>query len=396
LKDFSMLPEASTGLFDLSADQIAIQSAARKFAQQELIAIADEIESTSLPIDAGWRQKYARSGFLGVNIGERWGGIGLSNLEALLIVKEFALVSQAVAWPVFESVVGPIKIIEKFAGEDLKARLLPAVCRGEIVIAAAMSEPDAGSALTDLRTTAVKTQNGYILNGQKRWCSGAGHAEGYLVFCRMDDGRGRDNIAAIYVDRDHPGLSFGQQESLMGFRGIGSADIFFDNAEVPESHVVVSPGSIGRLMSVFNLERCGNAIMCLANAEAAFQISLAYVQERKQFGKPIVDFQAVQMRLADMYMRLRAAELLIYRAVGSSDALPTAEASSLAKCYANEIAREVTSNAMQIMGGYGYARAYGVERRHRDAWGWGVAGGVIDIQKINLASHLVGRRFSQR
>ncbi len=391
-----MLPEASTGLFDLSADQIAIQSAARKFAQQELIAIADEIESTSLPIDAGWRQKYARSGFLGVNIGERWGGIGLSNLEALLIVKEFALVSQAVAWPVFESVVGPIKIIEKFAGEDLKARLLPAVCRGEIVIAAAMSEPDAGSALTDLRTTAVKTQNGYILNGQKRWCSGAGHAEGYLVFCRMDDGRGRDNIAAIYVDRDHPGLSFGQQESLMGFRGIGSADIFFDNAEVPESHVVVSPGSIGRLMSVFNLERCGNAIMCLANAEAAFQISLAYVQERKQFGKPIVDFQAVQMRLADMYMRLRAAELLIYRAVGSSDALPTAEASSLAKCYANEIAREVTSNAMQIMGGYGYARAYGVERRHRDAWGWGVAGGVIDIQKINLASHLVGRRFSQR
>ena len=182
----------------------------------------------------------------------------------------------------------------------------------------------------------------------------------------------------------------------MGFRGIGSADIFLDNVEVPESHVVVPAGSIGRLMSVFNLERCGNATMCLANAEAAFQISLAYVQERKQFGRPIVDFQAVQMRLADMYMRLRAAELLIYRAVGSSDKLPTADASSLAKCYTNEIAREVTSNAMQIMGGYGYASAYGVERRHRDAWGWGVAGGVIDIQKINLASYLVGRRFSQR
>ncbi|RIK95632.1 MAG: butyryl-CoA dehydrogenase [Proteobacteria bacterium] len=391
-----MLPEASTGLFDLSADQIAIQSAARKFAQQELIAVADEIESSSEPLDPVWRKEYARSGFLGVNIEERWGGIGLSNLEALLIVKEFAMVSQAVAWPVFESVVGPVKIIEKFAGEDLKARLLPAVCRGEIVIAAAMSEPDAGSALTDLKTTAVKTQNGYVLNGQKRWCSGAGHAEGYLVFCRLGDGPRKDNMAAIYVDRDHPGLSFGQQESLMGFRGIGSADIFLDNVEVPESHVVVPAGSIGRLMSVFNLERCGNATMCLANAEAAFQISLAYVQERKQFGKPIVDFQAVQMRLADMYMRLRAAELLIYRAVGSSDALPTAEASSLAKCYANEIAREVTSNAMQIMGGYGYARAYGVERRHRDAWGWGVAGGVIDIQKINLASHLVGRRFSQR
>lgn len=391
-----MLPEASTGLFDLSADQIAIQSAARKFAQQELIAVADEIESSSEPLDPVWRKEYARSGFLGVNIEERWGGIGLSNLEALLIVKEFAMVSQAVAWPVFESVVGPVKIIEKFAGEDLKARLLPAVCRGEIVIAAAMSEPDAGSALTDLKTTAVETQNGYVLNGQKRWCSGAGHAEGYLVFCRLDERPGKNNMAAIYVDRDHPGLSFGQQERLIGFRGIGSADIFLDNVEVPESHVVVPAGSIGRLMSVFNLERCGNATMCLANAEAAFQISLAYVQERKQFGKPIVDFQAVQMRLADMYMRLRAAELLIYRAVGSSDALPTAEASSLAKCYANEITREVTSNAMQIMGGYGYARAYGVERRHRDAWGWGVAGGVIDIQKINLASHLVGRRFSQR
>jgi len=151
------------------------------------------------------------------------------------------------------------------------------------------------------------------------------------------------------------------------------------------------------LMEAFDLERCGNAVMALGQAAGALEDVLAYVQERRQFGKPIVEFQAVQLKLAEMAMRVEAARLLIWRAAaGTESDLPSILDSSLAKCFANEIAREVTGAAVQLMGGYGYSKEYGMERRLRDAWGWGIAGGTIDIQKINIAAALVGRRFDQR
>lgn len=382
--------------FDLTEDQQQLVETARRFATGEMETVAAELEREDRPLGREWRQRLGEMGFLGVNIGEAHGGAGLGNLEALAVVEQFARVSQAVAWPIFESVVGPVKTIEAFAGDELKRRLLPAVCRGEIMIAAAMSEPGAGTALTDLTTRGTRTDAGYVLSGSKRWCSGAGDAEGYLVFCRFDDVPGAKGIGAVFVERDTPGMTFGAREELMGFRGIASADITLDDVEVPAGHLVVRPGAFGDLMSHFNLERCGNAVMCLANGAAAFERSLAYVQERQQFGKPLCEFQAVQLRLADMWMKLEAARLLVHRAVHRGKELPSAGDSSVAKCFANEAMREVTASAMQIMGGYGYAREYGIEQRHRDGWGWGVAGGVIDIQKVNIAASLVGRRFDQR
>ncbi len=150
-------------------------------------------------------------------------------------------------------------------------------------------------------------------------------------------------------------------------------------------------------MEAFDLERCGNATMGLAQASGALEDVLAYVQERRQFGKALVDFQAVQLRLAEMKMKVDAARLLIWRAACNAQAgLPDVLESSLAKCYANEIAREVCGHAVQLMGGYGYSREFPMERRLRDAWGWGIAGGAIDIQKVNIAAALVGRRFDQR
>jgi butyryl-CoA dehydrogenase len=150
-------------------------------------------------------------------------------------------------------------------------------------------------------------------------------------------------------------------------------------------------------MAAFNLERCGNATMALAQASAALDDACAYVQERRQFGKPIVDFQAVQLKLADMKIQVEASRLLIWRAaVDAERGFPSISASGVAKCFANEIARTVTGNALQLMGGYGYSKEYPMERRFRDAWGWGIAGGAIDIQKINIASALIGRRFDQR
>ncbi|MBI1392373.1 MAG: acyl-CoA dehydrogenase [Alphaproteobacteria bacterium] len=383
--------------FRLSEDQAQLREAARAFARAELPGIARACEATAEPPSHDLVRRYAEMGFLGVNIPEAYGGLGLGNLEALLIVEEFAKISSAVAFPIFESCVGPVKAIEHFGSETLKRRVVPAVCRGEMVVAIAMSEPDAGSALTDLKTRAVIRGDRVVLNGMKRWCSGGGHADGYLIYCRMSEDEGARGIGAVFVEKGSPGVTFGPQESLMGFRGVPSSDIFLDDAEVPRDNIVVPAGGFKKLMEAFDLERCGNATMALGQASGALEDVLAYVQERRQFGKPIVDFQAVQLRLAEMQMKVEAARLLIHRVACNSElGLPSILDSSVAKCFANEIAREVTGSAVQMMGAYGYSKEFGMERRMRDAWGWGIAGGAIDIQKVNIASAMVGRRFDQR
>jgi len=383
--------------FSLTEDQIAFQEAARAFAQAELPAIAETCETDATPPPPALLKQYAEMGFLGVNIPTAYGGLGLGNLEALLILEEFAKISSAVAFPVFESCVGPIKAIEHFGSEAIKKHVLPAICKGEMVVAIAMSEPNAGSALTDLQTKAQVKNGKVILNGIKRWCSGGGHADGYLVYCRMSEQAGAKGIGAVFVEKDTPGLSFGAQENLMGFRGVPSCDIFFDNAEISEENIIMPAGGFKKLMEAFDLERCGNATMALGQASGALDIVANYVQERKQFGKPIIEFQAVQLRLAEMKMKTEAARLLIHRAAHNAEQnLPSMLDSSVAKCFANEIAREVTGAAMQLMGAYGYSKEFGIERRMRDAWGWGIAGGAIDIQKVNIASAMMERRFDQR
>ena len=383
--------------FALSEDQRSLQAAARRFAREQMTAVARRLEDEDEPLDRAGRRRYAEMGFLGINVDTRYGGLGLGNLEALMVLEEFAKVSSAVAFPIFESSVGPVRAIERFAGEALKQRVVPAVCRGDIVVAVAMSEAGAGTALTDLTTRATAKGGDLVLSGAKRWCSGGGHADGYVVYCRLSDAPGAKGIGAVYVERDTPGVSFGKAEPLMGFRGIPSADIHFDDARVPLENLIVPAGGFTKLMEAFDLERCGNATMALAQAAGALEDALDYVQERRQFGKPIVEFQAVQLALAEMAMRVDASRLLIHRAAwAAGNGLPSVYDSRIAKCFANEIAREVTGRAVQLLGGYGYSRAYPMERRLRDAWGWGIAGGTIDIQKINIAAALVGRRFDQR
>ena len=383
--------------FRLSEEQQALQAAAREFARGEMTAVAEEVEREAQPLSRDWVKRYAEMGFLGVNIPTRYGGLGLGNVDALLVLEEFAKISSAVAFPIFESVVGPVRALEHFADDALKDRVIPAVCRGEMMVAVAMSEPDAGTALTDLRTKAEVRGDRIVLNGTKRWCSGGGHSDAYLVYCRLSETLGAKGIGAVYVERDTPGLTFGEQEQLMGFRGVPESDLYFDEVSVPASHLVVPAGGFPKLMQAFDLERCGNATMALGQAAAALDDALVWVQERRQFGKPIVEFQAVQLKLADMAMRVEAARLLVHRAAQNAEGgLPSVLDSSIAKVVSNEAAREVTSMGVQLMGGYGYSREYPMERRMRDAWGWGIAGGTIDIQKVNIAAALVGRRFDQR
>ena len=383
--------------FRLNDEQLALQAAARKYARDRLLPLAAETERTGTPPTRELIREYAEMGFLGINVATEYGGLGLGNLEALLVLEEFAKCSAALAFPVFESCVGPVRAIEHFANEALRRRVVPRVCAGELIVAVSMSEPQAGSALTDLTTRAEADGTHLTLNGTKRWCSGGGHADGYVVYCRMSPHPGAKGIGAVYVERGTAGLSYGAPESLMGFRGVPSSDLYFDHCKIPLDNVIVPAGGFRQLMEAFDLERCGNATMGLAQASGALEDIIAYVQERQQFGKPLIDFQAVQLRLAEMQMKVEAARLLIWRAaVNAQEGLPDVLDSSVAKCFANEIAREVCGHAVQLMGGYGYSREYPMERRLRDAWGWGIAGGAIDIQKVNIASAMVGRRFDQR
>ena len=383
--------------FSLSAEQQMLQETARRFAQTELPAHATDIENNNAPPNLVLRKRFAEMGFMGINLPSAYGGAGLGHFEAVLILEELAKISVAVAFPVFEASFGPALAIAHFAPKALQQRILPKVCSGEMVVAVSMSEPHAGTALTDLKTSGKLSGDMIILNGNKRWCSGGGHADAYVVYCRLSDDPGAKGIGAVLVEKGSQGFTFGAPETQMGWRGIASADMFFDDVEVPVENIIVPAGGFKKLMEAFDLERCGNTTMSLACGQSAFEYALDYVQEREQFGKPIIEFQAVQLQIAQMKMKLDAARLLLYRAVNNAEqSLPSIADSSIAKCYANEIAREVAGAAVQLMGGYGYSKSYPMEQKMRDAWGWGIAGGSIDIQKVNIAAALTGKRFNQR
>jgi len=383
--------------FTLTEEQRALQDSVSQFAQRELPEIAREIEENDEPPSLELRKRFGELGYLGVNLPTEYGGGGMTHFDAVLVLEELAKVSIAVAFPIFESCFGPTLAIAHFGNEAMKQRILPKVCSGEMVVAVAMSEPDAGSALTDLKTQLSRTDGRLLLNGNKRWSSGAGHSEAYVVYSRMDDRPGAKSIGAVVVEKGAAGFSFGKRDHHMGFRGVYSADMYFDNVEVREEDILVPAGGFSKLMDAFDLERCGNTTMSLATAQSAFDYVLNYVQEREQFGKALVDFQGVQIQIAEMKMKLEAARLLLYRAVINAESgLPSIAESSVAKCFANETAREVTGKCVQLMGGYGYSKEYPLEQKMRDAWGWGIAGGAIDIQKVNITAALVGRRFNQR
>jgi len=383
--------------FTLSSEQIELQDSVRKFAKNELTTVAAEIERTGKPPTKKIIQKFSDMGFLGVNLPQKYGGLGMSNFEAVLVLEEVAKISIALAFPVFESCFGPALAISYFASEKLKEKTLSKVCSGNMILAVAMSEPHAGSALTDLSTSATISNGRILVSGTKRWCSGASHADAYVVYCKMSNERGANGIGAVLIEKNRPGLSFGKKERHMGWRGVVSADMHFDNISLPLENIILPAGGFKKLMKAFDLERCGNTTMSLACAQSAFDYVLNYVQERKQFGKQLIDFQAVQISIAEMKMKLDASRMLLYRAVTNTGGkLPTAGESSIAKCYANEICREVTGKAMQLMGAYGYSSDYPIEQKFRDSWGWGIAGGAIDIQKTNIAASLIGRRFNQR
>ena len=201
----------------------------------------------------------------------------------------------------------------------------------------------------------------------------------------------------MIVERDAPGVSFGAQERMMGFHGVASADMFLDEVRVPALNLIVRDGGFRRLFTAFSIERLGNTTMSLAICQGALDRSARYAQERIQFGRPIVDFQLVQASLADMIVQTEAARLLLYRAAANAgNGAPDPLEASIAKCFANEAAKRISDSAVQLLGGYGYTDEYAVERLHRDAHGWAIAGGTPNMQRIRIVAEYLDRRFEQR
>ena len=381
----------------LTEEQIALRDLAADVARTQFAAHAQEWDRTQAFLPDEMRTLLASLDLLGITLPERHGGGGRPLLDALVVIEEVAKVSQLAAFPIFEASTGPARVVDLFGTEEQQELFLPPIARGEVTLAVAISEPDAGSAATDMTTTITRDGDEIVVNGMKRWSSGAGHAEQYLVYGRVDGAPGSKGIGAVIVDRGAPGVSFGLQERMMGFHGIASADMFLDEVRVPAVNLIVSDGGFGRLFTAFSIERLGNTTMSLAICQAALDRATAYVQERMQFGRQLVEFQLVQASLADMVIQTEAARLLLYRAAeNAGTGAPNALEASIAKCFTNEAAKRVSDAAVQLLGGYGYTEAYDVERFHRDAHGWAIAGGTPNMQRIRIASEYLGRRFDQR
>ncbi len=382
---------------DLTDEQLALREAAERVGEEIYAPLAQQWDRDATHLPAEERTRLAELGFLGIALPERYGGGGATLLDALLVIEAIGKHNLVAGFQVFESNTGPIRVIDLFGSEEQRQRFIPPVVEGRTTMALSISEPEAGSAATDLATRAKPVGDELVISGTKRWCSGAGHAEQYLVYVRLEDIPGHRGIGAVVVDGDADGVEFGPQEVLMGFHGVASADITFNDVRVPRENLVVPAGAFRDLFSAFSIERMGNATMSLATAQAALDRTAAYVQEREQFGKELIDFQAVQMALADMVIKVEASRLLNWRAAANAGyGAPRPFEASVAKCHANEAAKQVTDLAIQLHGGYGYHPEYDVERHHRDAHGWAIAGGTPAMQRTRIVSEYLGRRFDQR
>ncbi|MGD0765512.1 MAG: acyl-CoA dehydrogenase family protein [Dehalococcoidia bacterium] len=383
--------------FELSEEQRILVDTLRDMGKREdFRSLAAEIDRTAA-FPRYLAERYAEMGLLGMTLSLEFGGGGQVGINAILAIEELAKFSPVIATPVFESNIGPVKVIDSFGTLHQKSNIIPGVCKGTMSVSVGMTEPDAGSDLTSLSTRVVEDGDGYLLNGRKIFISGGGEATHYLVYCRFGSVPGSRGIGAVVVERGTPGFSFGEQEQFMGLRGMASCDLIFDDVRLARDSVVIGAGEFRSLMTTFDLERCGNAAMCLGVAGGALEEAKAYALERKAFGRPICEFQNVQLMIVDMSMRLDAARLLVYRAAsGAGQGFPSIYEAAMGKCFANEMAAEVTSTAMQVLGGYGYSKEFPLERMHRDALAWRVAGGTVQMLRITMASMLFGRRFSQR
>lgn len=338
-----------------------------------------------------------RAGFMGLTVPAAHGGGGGTVLDAVLVVEQVARACGVTARIVVEGNLGVVGALGAYGTEAQKRRYFPWVLEGEKP-AIAITEPEAGSAATDLATRADEAPGGYILTGEKRWITGAGTSRLYLVYCRMGTAPGARGIGGVLVERDAPGFRIGARDRTMGLRGIPEGRLHLDRCHVPSDRVLVGPpDGFKKLMQAYNGQRVGAATVALGLAQGAFELALRYAGERRQFGRPIADFQGIRWKLADMAIKLDAARLLVYRAAaGAGTGFPDALEAAKAKTLAAEAAQEITSQALQIHGAAGYGRALPLERMMRDARMFAIGGGTVEMMRNLIADRILSTRADFR
>lgn len=369
--------------FQLTEEQLAVREAAREFAQTELLpGVIERDSAAKFPKDQV--RKMGELGFLGMMVDPKYGGGGMDTVSYAVAMEELSKIdaSASVCMSVNNSLV--LWGLEKYGSDTQKRKYIPSLATGENLGAFCLSEPEAGSDATSQHTTAKLRDDHYILNGTKNWITNGNSASVYLVIAQTDPSKGHKGISVFIVERGWEGFVVGKKEDKLGIRGSDTHSLMFTDVKVPLENRIGDEGfGFTYAMQTLNGGRIGIAAQALGIAAGAYELALAYSKERKTFGKPICDHQAIQFKLADMATQIEAARLLVYKAAWLKDqGEDYALASAMAKLYASEVAMSVTVEAVQIHGGYGYVKEYHVERLMRDAKITQIYEGTSEIQRI--------------
>ncbi|MEY2798385.1 MAG: acyl-CoA dehydrogenase family protein [Actinomycetota bacterium] len=375
-------------LFTLPSEYHALRESVRALADSKIAPVAREVdEGARYPREAA--DALQGAGLAAAHVPEEFGGEGADALAVVIIIEEVARVCGASSLIPAVNKLGSLPLM--LAGNlEQKKRWLTPLAQGK-GFSYCLSESEAGSDAAAMRTKAVAKDGGWLLNGSKKWISNAGESEFYTVLASTDPNKGAKGISAFVVEKSDKGLSFGAHEKKMGFRGSPTREVYFDDVHLPADRMLGEEGTgFALAMKTLDHTRITIAAQALGIAQGAFEVASEYARQRKQFGKAIFDFQAVQFMLADMAMKIEAARGLTYAAAVKSE---NSEGdltffSAASKCYATDVAMEVTTNAVQVLGGYGYVSDYPVERMMRDAKLTQIYEGTNQVQRIVMARNL--------
>ena len=378
--------------FEFTVEQRAFAESVRRFAQAELAPGAlERAHDPAYPWETA--AKIARQGLLGILFPEEDGGMGGTLMDAVIAIQEVALACPKSADIVQAGNFGPIRTFVEYATPEQKARFLPDLLAGRKLLSLGMTEPEAGSAVTDLRTTAREDGDGFVIDGTKVFSTHSPEAALFLVYVRFGPGVG--GIGSVLVERGTPGFAIGQPSRFMN--GEAWAQLYFDGCRIPRENLLLGPGGFKKQITGFNVERLGNASRALALGRHAYNVAREHALVRKQFGRPLCEFQGLQWKFAEMSVKLESAQLVLWKAVvGAQKGLPGAYDTAAAKLACNQAGFEVANEAMQVMGGMGFSQEAIVEYCVRRTRGWMIAGGSLEMLKNRLAESIFDRRFDQR
>ena len=378
--------------FELSPEQQMLRDTVRSFAERHL---AEGALARAHQSGFAWdvARLLAKQGLLGIGFSEADGGAGGTLMDAVLAIEQIALVCPRSSDVIHAYNFGAIRTFMEYASPGQKAQYLPKLLKAESLMAVAMSEPEAGSAVTDLKTTATPDGEGFRINGTKVFTTNSPDADLFLVYVRFGSGVG--GIGSVIIERGMPGFNLGQPSGFMG--GDSWCQLYFNDCFIKPDNVLLGEGGFRKQIAGFNVERLGNSARALAIGRYAYNQARSHTLTRKQFGKPLCEFQGVQWKFAEMATQLDAAQLLLYRAVRNAEnALPSAYDTAMAKLACNRAGFDVANESLQVMGGMGFSTEMLVEYCVRRTRGWMIAGGSIEMMKNRLAELIFERDFSQR